>query len=669
MSNKLNNSRKEQIAESWAMNDRNEFFNNLLVRNKEILDKIWSEKIEIYLVEKMKRLSIDELENLKYLLSVFHWKFFDNNASFYNNLYWMLVTWILLPEYVKDWQQEDVNKEIDNIIGRVLNKMNVKLLWKNNFLINMWDYDSFVKELQHTWLQDRFFEIGWKIPFNTFYANPDIWCYESLIPLRISEVVKKTQESENEVKSKDVKKQKNLVNLISQDYLKDFIVNFFAAKPKNWTIVLNWDFFDWKYSWFVIETKKVVDEEGNHGWNVGDIYNSFLISHPDLSIDFDFSMFAWEFFDLFEKFLELNVLVINELMNKFGGVESKKIYTFSTKSLLFQKKIESDTVINEELNEKFKHMLLKVKTPVYFSEVGWQDEAKQKLKDIVVAFKNEQILKSWATKPTSWIIFEWPSWTGKTLLAKATASEIDAEVYNIKLTDIATNAFINSWANNIANLFKFIRQKATKEKKKIVVILDELDALFKKRSWERQSDEDKKIVNVFLSELNWFDDLENVIFIWTTNNIHDIDDAVLRSGRMSVKIKVWLPDEKWLEEIYNVHINKAKKATKRKIFSEDIDIKLFTKKSKWLTWADIEDIIRETLFKKAMLEIGGNINEELIVKNEDIIKTIEEFLLKTKGKKKIIWFDINEVLIVKNEDTTKTKDKKNKIWIDINSSN
>lgn len=641
MSNKLNNSRKEQIAESWAMNDRNEFFNNLLIRNKEILDKIWSEKIEIYLVEKMKRLSIDELENLKYLLSVFHWKFFDNNASFYNNLYWMLVTWILLPEYVKDWQQEDVNKELDNIIGRVLNKMNVKLLWKNNFLINMWDYESFVKELQHTWLQDRFFEIGWKIPFNTFYVNSDIWCYESLIPLKISEIVEKTQESENEVKSKDVKKQKNLVNLISQDYLKDFIVNFFAAKPKNWTIVLNWDFFDWKYSWFVIEIKKNVDEDGSYGWNVGDIYNSFLISHPDLSIDFDFYMFAWMYFDLFEKLVELNVLVINELMNRFGGVESKKIYTFSTKSLLFQKKIESDTAINEELNEKFKHMLLKVKTPVYFSEVGWQDEAKQKLKDIVVAFKNEQILKSWATKPTSWIIFEWPSWTGKTLLAKATASEIDAEVYNIKLTDIATNAFINSWANNIANLFKFIRQKATKEKKKIVVILDELDALFKKRSWERQSDEDKKIVNVFLSELNWFDDLENVIFIWTTNNIHDIDDAVLRSGRMSAKIKVGLPDEKWLEEIYNVHINKAKKATKRKIFSEDIDIKLFIKKSKWLTWADIEDIIRETLFKKAMLEIGGNTNEELIVKNEDIIKTIEEFLSKTKGKKNKIWFDIN----------------------------
>lgn len=172
-----------------------------------------------------------------------------------------------------------------------------------------------------------------------------------------------------------------------------------------------------------------------------------------------------------------------------------------------------------------------------------------------------------------------------------------------------------------------------------------------------------------MSELNWFDDLENVIFIWTTNNIHDIDDAVLRSGRMSAKIKVWLPDEKWLEEIYNVHINKAKKATKRKIFSEDIDIKLFIKKSKWLTWADIEDIIRETLFKKAMLEIGGNTNEELIVKNEDIIKTIEEFLSKTKGKKNKIWFNINEVLIVKNEDIIKTNGKKNKIWFDINSSN
>ena len=66
------------------------------------------------------------------------------------------------------------------------------------------------------------------------------------------------------------------------------------------------------------------------------------------------------------------------------------------------------------------------------------------------------------------------------MLAKAVASEVDAEVYNVKLTDIATSAYINTGSNNIQKLFAFIRQKA-QNNKKIVVILDELDALFGKR--------------------------------------------------------------------------------------------------------------------------------------------------------------------------------------------
>jgi SpoVK/Ycf46/Vps4 family AAA+-type ATPase len=275
-----------------------------------------------------------------------------------------------------------------------------------------------------------------------------------------------------------------------------------------------------------------------------------------------------------------------------------------------------------------------MKNPVYFNEIGWQEEAKEELKLIIKTFKYEQIMKSWWTKNTSWIIFEWPSGTGKTLLAKALASEIDAEVYLIKLTDISKSALVNTSSNNISDLFKFLRLKAKQESKKIVVILVELDALFKSRNEINQSSEDTKVVNTFLSEMWWFEDLENIVFIWTTNNLEAIDKAVVRSGRMTTKIKVDLPDKKWIEQIYQIYIDKAKKWTTRKIFSDDIDISKLISLSKWFSGADIEEVIRMVLQKKAIEEAEWAPKETLIIKTEDIISAINK--IKSRGKKKTI---------------------------------
>jgi len=125
------------------------------------------------------------------------------------------------------------------------------------------------------------------------------------------------------------------------------------------------------------------------------------------------------------------------------------------------------------------------------------------------------------------------------------ATEVDAEVYNIKMTDIATNAYINTGANAIKDLFEFIRAKAQQNSgKQIIIILDEMDALLKKREGNgNQSEEDKKIVNTFLSEMSGFETKSKVMFIGTTNNFDSLDSAVVRSGRFSTKVKVDLPDQ------------------------------------------------------------------------------------------------------------------------------
>lgn len=200
------------------------------------------------------------------------------------------------------------------------------------------------------------------------------------------------------------------------------------------------------------------------------------------------------------------------------------------------------------------------------------------------------------------------------MLAKAVASEVDAEVYNVKLTDIATSAYINTGSNNVQKLFEFIEQKA-QNNKKIVVILDELDALFGKRDEINGSREDTKIVNTFLTKMSGFDTMENVIFIGTTNLLANIDPAVIRSGRLTTKIKVDLPNADGLKQIYQIHLDKLKKISQKFYHAtEKLDIDAIVQRSDKLSGADVEEVVRIVAQTKAMEEINGNYNEEITEK-------------------------------------------------------
>ena len=139
-----------------------------------------------------------------------------------------------------------------------------------------------------------------------------------------------------------------------------------------------------------------------------------------------------------------------------------------------------------------------------------------------------------------------------------------------------------------------------------------------------------------MTELDWFEQLENVIFIWTTNRIEEIDPAVIRSGRLWTKIKLDLPNKDWIKQIYEIHITKLKNISKK--FTKAInwiDLDLVVEKSIWLSWADIEEIVRIIAEEKAMQEIDtwkiSHITEK------DFFDAIEKIKKWTKTKNPI-WF-------------------------------
>lgn len=592
------------------------------IMNSNILNEYWEKTLEFAIKQFIlsNDFSLDRINWLVEKIRILWWVELDKSIPLNQMFTKFLVENVLLPNHTEKWDFQGFYNELRRILKRA------ELRVENILKREKWFFSIFCPQLE--WIYDNFVLKGrlekieldiWWIFWKCFIENDPNWEFKFIISVR-----QKSEDSNQKI--------------IKPDVLKETIKKIFSSDD-SW----NYIFKETK-----ISISHLQDLKNEYWKNKKDFYKVF-----EIFID-------WKNLDDYEDFWNKEIIdsifstwqkLINSLA-KVSGIEHKqRIFSFSSKNFieyLGESNFDWDLNLNlnengnniknfeeEEENEfaRFESLRVEMKEPVTLNDVWGQSTAKKEVKNIIKSIKFKEIMDSWWAKTTSGIIFEGEPRTGKTLLAKALAYEVEADVYQIKLTDIAPNAYINTWSNNIAMLFKFIRKKAELWWK-IVIILDELDSLFPKRWLQNSHREDTKIVNSFLTELSGFEKLDNVIFIWTTNLIENIDPAVIRSGRLSTKIKVNLPDSDELKQIYEIHLNKArKKSQKFKNISENLELEKIISYSNWLSGADIEEIIRIIVEEKAMQEI-----EWIEVKNldfEDFKKAIDK--VKRKEKKQI-WF-------------------------------
>ena len=593
------------------------------IMNSNILNEYWEKTLEFAINQLILRndFSLNRINWLVEKIRILWWVELDKSIPLNQMFTKFLVENVLLPNHTEKWDFQGFYNELRRILKRA------ELRVENILKREKWFFSIFCPQLE--WIYDNFVLKGrlekieldiWWIFWKCFIENDPNWEFKFIISVR--------QKSEDS-------KQK----IIKPDVLKETIKKIFSSD----------DFWNYIFKETKISISHLQDLKNEYWKNKKDFYKVF-----EIFID-------WKNLDDYEDFWNKEIIdsifstwqkLINSLA-KVSGIEHKqRIFSFSSKNFVeYSSKRYVDWDLNLNLNEnengnniknlkkeekkfaRFESLRVEMEEPVTLNDVWGQSTAKKEMENIIKSIKFKEIMDSWWAKTASGIIFEGEPGTGKTLLAKALACEVEADVYQIKLTDIAPDAYINAWSNNIAMLFKFIRKKAELWWK-IVIILDELDSLFPKRWWQNSHREDTKIVNSFLTELSGFEKLDNVIFIWTTNLIENIDPAVIRSGRLSTKIKVNLPDSDELKQIYEIHLNKArKKSQKFKNISENLELEKIISYSNWLSGADVEEVIRVIVEEKAMQEI-----ERIEVKNldfEDFKKAIDK--VKRKEKKQI-WF-------------------------------
>jgi len=158
------------------------------------------------------------------------------------------------------------------------------------------------------------------------------------------------------------------------------------------------------------------------------------------------------------------------------------------------------------------------------------------------------------------ILLYGPPGCGKTLIAKAVANALAKKIekrtgkqttayfLNVKGPELL-NKYVGETESKLREVFKKAREKASHDVP-VVVFFDEMDSLFRMRGSGISSDMEATVVAQFLSEIDGVESLENVIVIGASNRQDLIDPAVLRPGRLDLKVKVSRPDAQAAREIF-----------------------------------------------------------------------------------------------------------------------
>ena len=196
-----------------------------------------------------------------------------------------------------------------------------------------------------------------------------------------------------------------------------------------------------------------------------------------------------------------------------------------------------------------------------YENIGGLGEQIEILRDSVeLPYMYPEVFAEHRLSPPKGILLYGPPGCGKTLIAKAVANSLARSIeqrtgrrttpyfLNVKGPELL-NKYVGETEHKLREVFKKARDKAS-EDVPVVIFFDEMDSLFRMRGSGFSSDMEATVVAQFLSEIDGVESLKNVIVIGASNRQDLIDPAVLRPGRLDLKIKVNRPDAKAAKEIF-----------------------------------------------------------------------------------------------------------------------
>lgn len=231
-------------------------------------------------------------------------------------------------------------------------------------------------------------------------------------------------------------------------------------------------------------------------------------------------------------------------------------------------RIDSKTglVLEKMERPEMEELVLEEVPDITYEEVGGLAAQIEQIRDTVeLPYLHRDLFKEYHLEPPKGILLYGPPGCGKTLIAKAVANSLAQKVAEMTgnpdvrsyFLNIKGPELLNKWVGETERQIRLIFQRAKEKSDEgvpVIVFFDEMDSLFRTRGTGISSDVESTIVPQLLSELDGVESLKNVVVIGASNREDLIDPAILRPGRLDVKIKINRPDPVAAREIFRIYL-------------------------------------------------------------------------------------------------------------------
>ncbi len=267
---------------------------------------------------------------------------------------------------------------------------------------------------------------------------------------------------------------------------------------------------------------------------------------------------------------------------------------------------------------------------IFWEDIGGLEDLKQELREAVEwPLKYPKLFEKAGIRPLNGILLFGPPGCGKTLLAKAIATESRSNFIAIKGPEIYSK-WVGESERAVREIFRKARQAAPS-----IIYFDEIDAISSGRGNYEGTHTFASIVNQILVEMDGIENRKGIVIIASTNRPDIVDPAFLRPGRFDRLIFVEAPDLESRLKILEVH-------TKSMPLAEDVSLKMIAQTTEGYSGADLENVCREAgmeairekmtelekiekkHFEFALSKIKSTLPKEIIEKYENMAKQITE---------------------------------------------
>lgn len=255
-----------------------------------------------------------------------------------------------------------------------------------------------------------------------------------------------------------------------------------------------------------------------------------------------------------------------------------------------------------------------------WDEIGDLEDAKRELREAVEWPLKYAGLFDYmnATPPKGILLYGGPG-TGKTMLAKAVATESEANFINVKGPE-----FLSKWVGEsekaVRETFRKARQAAP-----CIVFMDEIDSIAPTRGGGFDSHVTERVISQLLTEMDGLESLHNVVVIAATNRPDMIDPALMRPGRFDRLVHIPMPDLEGRKRILEIHL-------KNKPLAKDVDVADLAKRTDGYSGADLSALVNEGIMLaiRAVVAKGGDLSKDSLQKERVNMKAFLEAMEKVR---------------------------------------